>query len=372
MEIDNPVRGSKVAACILSSDRKQRLRITRSLLSSLVFVICVGLIAYAVQIGMMNPTQGIVLSALILVSNVAFYVTLRSGLNLRFADPSLTLPQILAALTWIAGAYGITNEAHGGTLMLVSLVLVFGVFNMNRRRAGISAVYATCIMGLVMVFKNWDDPVRYPAKVEWVYFVFVATIVPTIAILAAQLDAMRERLKRQREELTIALDRIQELATRDELTGLYNRRHMNQVLTEHAAMAKRGMLDFSVALIDLDFFKRVNDTYGHGVGDEVLRGFAAETARVMRETDVVSRWGGEEFLLMMPEVPPGFPATGIDRLREAVDALQISSTVPDLRMSFSCGITSYRENESINDAIARADEALYQAKATGRKRTVLV
>lgn len=366
------LRGGRLAAWVLSSDPKQRLRITRSLLSSIVFFVCVGLVSYAVSIGMMVPEEGHLLSACIGLTNIGFYIVLRSGYNLRFTEPALTLPQIIAALTWIAGAYGTTNEAHGGTLMLVSLVLVFGVFNMDPRRARISALYAVGAMGIVMLYKSQSDPLRYPAKVEWVYFVFVATIVPTITILAAQLNRMRQRLKGQKEDLAAALARIQEMATRDELTGLYNRRQMIQVLADHVALNKRSMVEFSVALLDLDFFKRVNDTYGHGVGDEVLRGFAAEAQRVLRETDVIARWGGEEFLVMMPEVPPGSPAVGIERLRSALADLQISPTVAELRMGFSSGITAYRAGEPIEETIDRADKALYQAKAAGRNQSVIV
>jgi diguanylate cyclase (GGDEF)-like protein len=367
-----PSRGGKLAALVLTQDRQQRLRIIRSLLSALVFVVCVGLIAYASVLGIMDPHEGRLLAAGILTSNVAFYVALRSGFNLRFEEPSLTLPQILAALTWIAGAYGTTNAAHGGTLMLVALVLVFGVFNMDSRRALISGLYAIWIMGIVMSLKAWTDPARYPAQIEWVYFVFVATIVPMITMLAAQLTHMRTRLKAQKAELTDALDRIREMAIRDELTGLINRRQMLQVLNDNAALNKRDLMNFSVALLDLDFFKRVNDTHGHGVGDEVLRGFAAEAQRVLRETDIIARWGGEEFLVVMPELPPGSPTLGLERLRATLASLQLSTTAPDLRMAFSAGVTAYRVGESTQETIERADKALYEAKAAGRNRCVLV
>lgn len=362
----------KLAALFLTTDRQQRVRITRSLLSASVFVVCVGLIAYATWRGIMNPQEGAVLASGIVVSSIAFYVALRSGFNLRFAEPALTLPQTLAAITWIAGAYATTNAAHGGTLMLLALVLVFGIFSMDPRRARLSGVYTVCIMGVVMLYKGWTAPLMYPAKVEWMYFVMVLTVVPTITTLSSQLAKMRQRLTRQKADLRDALARIRELATRDDLTGLINRRQMNQVLADQAALDKRSRVDFSVVVLDLDHFKCVNDTYGHGVGDEVLRNFAAEARRVLRETDVIARWGGEEFLLMMPEVPPGAPAIGIERLRGALALLQISATVPELRISFSAGITTYRSAESVDDAIERADQGLYQAKAAGRNRSVSV
>ena len=363
--------GARLGALLVTNDPHQRIRILRSMLSALAFFICVGLIFYAIRLGIMDPHEGRTLAACILVSNIGFYIVLRSGLNLRFAEPSLTLPQILAALTWIAGAYGTTNAAHGGTLMLVALVLVFGVFNMDSRRALVSGLYAVFALGLVMAYKAWHDPGLYPAKIEWVYFAFVATIVPMITMLAAQLSSMRTRLKAQKAELSEALNRIQEMAIRDELTGLFNRRHMLDVLTEHAALNKRDMINFSVAILDLDFFKRVNDTHGHGVGDEVLRSFATTARAVLRETDVIARWGGEEFLVLMPELPPRNPEQGLERLRDALANLPVSASVPELRVTFSAGITAYRPDESRVENIERADKALYAAKAAGRNRVTI-
>jgi len=358
-------------AAVFTLDPKQRLRITRSLMSALVFVVCVGLIVYCSYIGLMNPVHGAMLGSVIAVSCSGFYVALRSGWNLRFSDPSLTLPQILAALTWICGAYAITNEGHGGTLILFALVLVFGIFNMNARRAHLSTWYAVGAMGLTMVYKSMTDPVHYPAKIEWMYFVFVATVMPMISRLASELNKMRANLKSQKHELQAAFERIQELATRDELTGLFNRRQITQVLGEHAARSDRGVVKFWVAVLDLDHFKRINDTYGHGVGDEVLRNFAKLAADVLRDTDVLGRWGGEEFLAVMLAVPPLDPHIGLERLRAQLQEAQVSEAHPDLRVSFSAGMAAYAERNAVQDAIERADRALYQAKAQGRNCTVL-
>lgn len=358
-------------ALLFTRDPKQWLRITRSLMSALVFVVCVGVIIYCSCIGVMEPAYGALLGGLIALSCTGFYVALRSGWNLRFSDPSLTLPQILAALTWICGAYAITNEGHGGTLILFALVLVFGIFNMNARRARMSTWYAVVAMGLTMAYKSMTDPVHYPAEIECMYFVFVATVMPMISRLASELNKMRTNLKTQKRELQVAFERIQELATRDELTGLYNRRQITQVLGEHAARSDRGVVKFWVAVLDLDHFKRINDSHGHGVGDEVLRSFAKLAAEGLRDTDVIGRWGGEEFLVVMLAVPPHDPHSGLERLRVQLQHTQVSQSQPELRISFSAGLAAYTERSAVQEAIERADRALYQAKAQGRNCTVL-
>lgn len=366
-----PLLGHKIATFFLTSLSEQRTRIVRSLWSALVVVMCVGLIAYAIHTDLMEPVEGWALSCAMIASNLAFYMALRTGFNLRFADPALTMPQVLAALTWIAGCYGATSEAHGGLLMFVALVLVFGAFNLSPRRARITSLYAVVVMGMVMAIKSLHDPLRYQPRVEWAYFIFLVTMVPTVAVLAAHLHKMRQHLRGQTADLVSALARIQDMAARDPLTGLINRRKMLDVLAQHAALSQREVLAFSLAYIDLDHFKQVNDSWGHRVGDEVLRGFADEAQRLLRETDVMARWGGEEFLVLLPDLPPGSPIIAVERMRSVLAGMGLSASAPALRMTFSAGIAVHRLGETMDETIERADKALYQAKASGRNQIVV-
>ncbi len=374
--IEEPVQPrrfvDRVADIVLGRDAKQRLRITRSLLAGLVFFICLGVVFYLSLLKEISPHDGKILASVISVSCLSFYIALRSGFNLRFAEPSLTLPQTLAALTWICGAYAITKQAHGGTLMPFVLVQVFAIFTMSIRHSVISASYGVLAIAVTMGYKNYTDPTIYPLHVEIAYFVFVASIMPTISLLSIQIADMRNALRAKTKALEAALAHIQKLAAHDELTGLINRRRMRTVLDDHALRQKRKAIGFSIAMIDLDFFKHINDTWGHGVGDDVLHGFAEAAIKTLRASDVLSRWGGEEFLLLMPETNQGDPAIGLDRLRVLLTTEILSINATDLRVTFSAGLTSYRVGESICDTIQRADNALYAAKAEGRNRTVVV
>jgi diguanylate cyclase len=355
---------------LLGTDPKQRLRISRSLTAASVYLICVALMGYACLTGFMAWREAIELSAAILLNVLIWYGVLRSGLNKRFADPALTLPQIMAALTVISGAYAITGPVHGSTMMLLALVLVFGIFNMRARDARLAGGYTVLIMGGVIAWKTRTEPEHYPLRLEFAHFVLVAAIVPTISSLAAQLSALRAKLQAQKEELTSALQRIQILATRDELTGLYNRRHMMEVLTQHQKRLERtGHHRFCLALLDIDHFKRINDTHGHGVGDEVLRGFAQVAESVLRETDVLARWGGEEFLVLLNDTQTSQANIGLERLRELLARAALVPNMPDLKPTFSAGLTAYDTTEPLHVCIERADQALYRAKAAGRNRT---
>lgn len=355
---------------LLGRDAKQRLRVARSLLASLVFFVCICVIVYFTEIGGMDSREGLWLSLGMISTCLLFYVTLRSGFNRRFSEPSLTMPQVLVALTWIAGAYGITGPAHAGTLMLFTLVMVFGILTMSARSSAISAGYGLIVISTTMLYKVITDPQVYPLDVELVYFVFVATVMPTIAGLATQITRMRNTLKDQKHELEQALAHIQKLAAHDELTGLVNRRRMTEILRDHMHNQEREPTGFSIAMLDLDHFKKINDSYGHAVGDDVLSGFAEAARQTLRKADVLSRWGGEEFLLLMPETNNGDPNIGIERLRHLLGTLQISEGAPELRVTFSAGISRYIQGEKVLETIKRADDALYAAKAGGRNQTV--
>jgi len=122
-------------------------------------------------------------------------------------------------------------------------------------------------------------------------------------------------------------------------------------------------------LIDRDHFKAVNDRHGHAVGDAVLREFGQVLREGLRETDGAGRWGGEEFLLVLPRMPANAAAAMVDRLRGALTERRLDAGTPELRVSFSAGVSECVAGEVVQDAIARADRALYEAKDAGRGRT---
>jgi diguanylate cyclase (GGDEF)-like protein len=160
-----------------------------------------------------------------------------------------------------------------------------------------------------------------------------------------------------------ALREVRRLAINDELTGLANRRHMQERLEQERNRCERGGGHFSIAVIDLDHFKRINDTQGHAAGDEVLRAFAARSVATLRAADVLSRWGGEEFLLLLPDTRGDQAQASVMRLLEHVRRLALPN---DLALSFSAGVTEYRPGETVPQTLARADRQMYAAKQAGR------
>ena len=166
---------------------------------------------------------------------------------------------------------------------------------------------------------------------------------------------------------------LYEYSMRDPLTGIHNRRYFDQRLNEEFAYALRHRSPMSVFLVDLDYFKRINDTWGHPTGDRVLRHAAEIVQRCVRKEDVAARFGGEEFaMLARIQVPEGALALG-ERVRRRVERGSISQDGQHVRFTASVGIASTfsdRAYDSVAALLAAADRALYRAKASGRNRCV--
>ncbi|MBE7535588.1 MAG: diguanylate cyclase [Anaerolineales bacterium] len=164
---------------------------------------------------------------------------------------------------------------------------------------------------------------------------------------------------------------LQELAIRDPLTGLYNRRYLNDVLTRELAHAARENYLISLAIIDIDDFKLLNDSYGHAAGDNVLRNFAKQLLGQTREIDTVYRYGGEEFLTLMPNCASAHAAQIAERWRHSFQKVNAIYKAASNKITISCGIAEFPVNgKTIEELIAAADQFLYQAKAAGKNCVV--
>lgn len=185
------------------------------------------------------------------------------------------------------------------------------------------------------------------------------------------INETNRKLQEKNDALTKALEKLSMQATHDELTGLYNRRYILQRLDNELQDVRRYHTPCAVAVLDLDHFKQVNDRYGHGIGDLVLKGFASRIQSELRQGDVFARYGGEEFLLVLPMTELEAAGKLVDRLRQLVEESPIIREPVSLNIQSSFGVAQMQPNEAVHDCIARADEALYRAKEKGRNRVEL-
>jgi len=165
--------------------------------------------------------------------------------------------------------------------------------------------------------------------------------------------------------------KMRDLALTDELTKLPNRRHVLTFADEQLKTARAGGKGFSVLALDIDHFKRINDTYGHDAGDVVLKRVADTCRRALRSHDRIGRIGGEEFLVVLPESDAKTAAEVAERLRSAVEQIDCSDVAPNVRITISIGVTEWKSPDDFSSIVKRADDSLYRAKEGGRNRVEL-
>nr|WP_226818744.1 GGDEF domain-containing protein [Acidithiobacillus montserratensis] len=189
------------------------------------------------------------------------------------------------------------------------------------------------------------------------------------ALLQAKnrLQSAHEKIRTLENEL----ESISQLVHVDPLTGLLNRRGLNAAFARESARALRLNQPLAVAIMDLDHFKQVNDQYGHDLGDRVLQEMAGILQNTLRANDVITRYGGEEFVLLMPETSAEGARHILERLQMRLGQQHFETRDKALQVSFSAGVARWQKNSSQEQIIALADQAMYQAKKAGRKRIYL-
>ena len=324
------------------------------------------LYAYDGAVSMMVPSL-FWLGGLMVIGT--FTVLSEAGVGDKLTDHYLTVFQISAHMA-LQLVFLLTVPAIGVTFISVLfLIFAFGTLRMTSQQAMLTWGLATT--GLGFVFLATDLPIGLPVGTRLERFAAMmcfALVIGQCAFLGLFGSTLRKILFGRSIELKDAYQRIEELAELDELTGSLNRRCIMRLLDEEIARARNAGPGCSIALIDLDWFKRINDAHGHPTGDEVLRTFAITIFANIRPDDRFGRYGGEEFLLLLPNTAGDEAARMLDRLRRIVADLDWSAFSPGMNVTISAGVSALRDNDNVDTFLARADSALYSAKAQGRNR----
>lgn len=186
--------------------------------------------------------------------------------------------------------------------------------------------------------------------------------------LRRQARPLQRRIDEQTRDLRAANRRLDELAATDGLTGAYNRRRFLELAGKQHALGREGSI--CIALFDLDRFKLINDTYGHLAGDAVIRTTIEVVRQHCRQHDLVGRYGGEEFVLCLPDTSLPQANETAERIREALARTAVVQDGKTISVTVSIGVAALREGESIEQWLSRADSAMYEAKHQGRNRCV--
>jgi diguanylate cyclase (GGDEF)-like protein len=350
---------------LLGRDATLRAPVGRTLLGLGVYAACVALMLIANALEGSDPLLVRWMAVYMLVGPVVFYLLIRSGWSLHKRDVALSLPQSLYAVSAAVLAYPLEGPMRGLNLLIVALLPFFGFLTMQPREMQSLAMLTLGAFGAMMGLLAWVDPIRFDPRIETLHFVIAAIGLPFMTLVLGQASRMRAKVKLQRTELQAAFERIEALTTHDDLTGLVNRPYITRRLAEECTRASRYGQSLCVAMIDLDHFKRINDTFGHAQGDAVLRHFAQIGSASLPPGAELARWGGEEFLLLFPAVAQEAAVAQVEAIRAG---LANAGSSCGITVTFSAGLAC-GGGAGTHEMLERADRALYLAKDQGRNRT---
>ena len=359
--------GRKLTAEALLRRAQQRRQIQGMIGVS--YVIDAAILLIYAHAGTIPVTIGPAFAVCGLVSVTGYILLSESGFTERFKDHYFVAPQSIISMIIMLVFTFIAPEV--GVMFLCTLFVVFAFASLRSTPWQTTVVWTAMALGLAVLFLLTDKPISMPHETYLERFATMTVFILTIGrcmFIGIFSSAMRESLYKSGLALKEANKRIEELAELDDLTGSFNRRFIMRFLDDEITRSHRTKASCSIALIDLDWFKRINDTYGHPIGDEVLRTFAITVFANIRGVDRFGRYGGEEFLLVLPDTPDDVAMRLLDRLREIIASLDWSAFSPGMRVTISAGVATLRPDETPDTLLARADSALYQAKAQGRNR----
>lgn len=305
-----------------------------------------------------------------LLSTGLFGLAFARGWNRRVRDRFLTLPQlaVAATVTLLAAA---ASPAVATPLSAV-LFIVFAFAALRLSPLQLLLAWSGITVGLAAVFASAEAPLSMPAGSPVqaaLSVVWVSLALGRCALLGLYGASLRRQLVQRGRELADATGRLERLAMRDALTGALNRRAIMAALETAIDESDPQAEPLAIALVDLDHFKTVNDRFGHPVGDDVLRRFVTIASRTLRVSDRIGRWGGEEFLVVLPGAGGVEGARLVaERLREAVAGYPWDEFAPDLSVTVSAGVALAGPLTTVDALLQRADLALYRAKRDGRDR----
>ena len=352
---------------ILARRAKQRRQILD--MTGVSYVIDGLLLLLFAYIGTVPISIPLTFTACGLVS-VSIYVALSEfNINDRFRDHYFVVQQSSVSLLILLGFAYLAPQV--GFMFLCTLFIVYGFSSLRSTPRQTALAWTMAAIGVAALFLTTDKPISMPVATPIERF---ATMLVFILILGRCMfigifsSSLRASLYKSGQQLREAYKRIEELAELDELTGSFNRRCIMKLLDDEITRAQRSGNPCSVALIDLDWFKHINDTFGHPTGDEVLRTFAITVFANIRAVDKFGRYGGEEFLLILPDSTDSAAEQSLDRLRAIIAELDWSAFSHGMTVTISAGVAMLGANETPDAILARADSALYAAKEGGRNR----
>ncbi len=354
LELPTPRAADKAA--------EQALRLRRFFMAVATYAACAVLVQLCAWLGHLPTWLPAWWAAGCALANGAFFLILRRNWNLRLRDPSMTEVQLMVSMFAVMVLIYHADDARGAFLMLFPVPLLFGVLRLRLwQLARVGAVGIAGFAGVIALLAV-RAPARVHLEIEALNLLALIGVMGFVCLMGGYLSKVRAELAR-------SLATIREMAQRDPLTGVFNRRHLMEVLEREVARCqRRSGRGLALCMIDLDHFKRINDSFGHPVGDEVLIAVGARIGKSIRSTDYVARYGGEEFVALLEAESSELAYSVCERIRCDIAGLRIAA-LQGSTLGVSIGVACCDAGDRPADLLERADKALYRAKAEGRNCT---
>ena len=335
---------------------------TMMLINALLFIMgTIGLLALYLNFAVFHYYKLAILDMIVFITSLAAIIDFKKH---KVIDRTVFIS--VGSLFLFLLAFSYENEGKDFGLIWNIFLPVFAITLMGRRK-GIIITGLFYLILFSMAYANigiWDDG-RWNVR----SFVRLNGSLIVLALIAyfyrMILNFTDNELQRTHDEEAKYLQELHKLSITDPLTGLFNRRRMNEVLQEQIDYAKRYESSFSLILFDIDNFKHVNDQFGHNVGDQVLVMVSNIAKNLLRKTDSISRWGGEEFLILVPKTQIEEAVFIADKLRSEIENATFSD---HNNVTCSFGIAEYKNTMDIEAIVNQTDKALYEAKNSGKNR----
>lgn len=323
-------------------------------------------LGYKVEYGESAPLYIYLVTITFYLGYFASVFVISTGRVRDFSDPSLTLPIMAWVILYMSVMMYFAPALRMVMLLGFLNIMPFGVFRLSGRGFFGIALFSIACYALVIFFTHHRGLEPLVPEFEAVTGIALMVSLLVYASIGREFSVLRKAYGEKNSELRRALARIEELAVTDELTGLNNRRYLLKTLEKQRALSIRQDIPFVVAFVDIDFFKDVNDDYGHRIGDQVLAELAHLLRVSVREVDLAARYGGEEFVLLLSGLNLEAAEGVLERIRASVEAQRFSEA--EIAQTVSIGVAEYHPDEQAEDVLGRADKMLYEAKHAGRNR----
>lgn len=327
----------------------------------------------------------LVIVILVSIFQLLSFFTIKSRIFDQLEKASFTFSQLFVLNLGIIYIMSFLSHIHQAAIInLTFLGLLYGIFSFSRIHFILLTIIPIIGFAFFIGQNIYHGTLGIPTNIAILQWILISVLLVSCSTISNYISTLRLRLNENRKNLLVQKEDLQishrelvsvlrqtaEKASRDELTGLYNRRYFSEILHTQISISMASESPLGLLILDIDHFKPVNDTYGHLAGDEILKSFNDIHKNCLRKSDFIARYGGEEFVILLPNADKDTLLGIGERIRNFVKNQVFDHIEKGFYITVSIGATHYVTGESSESLIKRADDNLYKAKNSGRNQLI--